>query len=214
MADPAGFPMAGVVIKTMWELPHGHSGAFTDDDGRYRLEEVPAGLRTVEFFYGERQSSVSEVAVVAGTVMTVDWVLDVDVAPIVSVSRRRDALRTGAIKGWVHDREHQPMAGVVVMATSQQTGTSRTALSTTDGSYQLADLPAGDHDVMFFHGHRAFLYRDVNVGAQKTTSVFHTLDRDSTSPGPVTEIVDVGGGPPRGCDFRLGAAFQSILISE
>ena len=95
-------------------------------------------------------------------------------------------ITTGAITGRVTDKKTgEPMVGVTVVA-----GAGRdtvTAITEEDGTFRFTSLLPGRYLVTFFYGDATAEHPGIEVGAQRTTQVFH---RFGDVGGEKIEIVD------------------------
>lgn len=81
---------------------------------------------------------------------------------------------TGAIVGRVTDPDGAALPGVMVNAANTATGLSRTAVTTADGSYRIAALPAGSYDVKAqISGFSTYTQEGVvvNVATERTVDI-------------------------------------------
>jgi outer membrane receptor protein involved in Fe transport len=72
---------------------------------------------------------------------------------------------TGQLFGTVTDPDGAVMPGTTVVATNQETGFSRTAVSDASGLYRMAQMPVGDYEVKAsLSGFKTSIYRDISIG--------------------------------------------------
>jgi outer membrane receptor protein involved in Fe transport len=96
---------------------------------------------------------------------------------------------TGDVRGRVTDQEGAMLPGVVVTATSQDTGLARTDTSLADGFFTIRLLPPGMYRVSSeLSGFQSVLLDNVRVTVGSTTNVDLTLRLTG-----VTEAITVGG---------------------
>ena len=97
----------------------------------------------------------------------------------------------GGITGTVVDPAGSAVPGVVVKATSEDTGLERSAKSNAQGSYQLNDLPIGKYTVSFtLEGFSTARYPGILVQADRTVSLPAQL-----AVGTVADSVEVDVNP-------------------
>ncbi len=93
---------------------------------------------------------------------------------------------TGAVKGIVKDENGAPLEGVVVTASSPALQGTESGYTEANGSFRIGSLPPGDYTITFFYGTSEIRKTGINVGIQKTVSVFQTIDT-----GNAAEIITV-----------------------
>jgi hypothetical protein len=97
----------------------------------------------------------------------------------------------GTIRGIVRDSAKNPLAGVVVTATRLEDSTTRTTMSTTDGSYQISDVPPGMYSVMAEKpGFLQLVVSSLQVSKDAASTADFTLV--SSGPSPVTNVAPGG----------------------
>ena len=98
-------------------------------------------------------------------------------AALDATSVRAQSNTTGAISGVVTDsKTGEALAGVTVTVSSSSLQGQQTAITESDGAYRVSSLPPGDYIVTFFYGDITVSRNGVNVGIEKTTSVFQKLN--------------------------------------
>jgi len=96
---------------------------------------------------------------------------------------------THGVKGVISDsRSGEKLAGVTVIATSNQSKQTQTAITSDDGTYAIG-LPPGTYTMTFFYADTQIERRGVVVGSAKVTPVFQKIDA-SRSGGEVIKITD------------------------
>ena len=89
---------------------------------------------------------------------------------------RAQSATAGAIVGVVvDDATGEPLAGVIVEATSISLLGKRASLTDADGVYKLSELPPGQYVVAFYLDELAAKRGGITVGVQKATPVFQRL---------------------------------------
>ena len=204
-----GLPLAGVCVVV--QLINGDGELRQDStaaDGGFVLEDVPAGDHILGYnacedalpgyapeWYDDatRIDLADPVAVPAGgTVSDLDAVL----------------AETGSISGTVTDEDTtQPLDNVCAVAFSDDSGAFLQDLTGTDGTYLLADAPAGDYLVIFGdcgnpYTHLSEVYDDLSfdgdfaleptvvtvVSGQETASIDAALEQGGAIEGTVTAL--------------------------
>jgi iron complex outermembrane receptor protein len=97
--------------------------------------------------------------------------------------------QTGTISGTVRDATGAVVPGATVTITSQETGAARVVRSSSDGTFTVADLPAGPHTISAeFPGFGTTTVRDVRVTAAATAVANLTLET-----GRLEDVITVTG---------------------
>jgi hypothetical protein len=97
-------------------------------------------------------------------------------------------ITTGAIAGRVTDQETgEPMVGVTVVATAGRD--TVTTISEEDGTFRFTSLVPGTYLVTFYYGDLTANHPGIEVGAQRTSQVFHEIDQRAAG-GTTIDIVD------------------------
>jgi len=137
---------------------------------------------------------------------------------------------TNGVRGVVADsRSSEKLAGVTVVATSNKSKASQTAITDETGSYSIA-LDPGTYTVTFYYAETQIERSGVTVGTAKITPVFQKIDSSRSAgevikitsraptidPTSTTQSIKVNGGytrniavPGRTFDSTLGAAAGS-----
>lgn len=99
---------------------------------------------------------------------------------------------TSSIRGVVMDEQGAMLPGVTVLATDQNTGNFREAVSNVDGTYFLSGVRPGQYEVTAeLTGFKKFATQNITVSVGQTQAVNITL-----AVGGVTEVVTVTGESP------------------
>jgi len=97
---------------------------------------------------------------------------------------------TGAIQGQVSDaKTGERLAGVTIVVTSPVLQGTQTAISDENGFYKISELPPGTYLVTYYYNQTTLERTGVNVGVNKTTAVFQTIQEVATG-GEVVKITD------------------------
>ena len=146
--DEGNPPLArALIIAKLIGAPF-QSKAFSNDDGSYRIDNLPAGSYYVyamargfhrEFF--DNAVTREEATVVDLDVAEVEAGIDFSLKPIPD--------HEGSISGLVTaDLDSLPIPGAIVVAVGAQSGPPFFGVTSADGLYELKGLPNGDYYVM------------------------------------------------------------------
>ncbi len=118
--------------------------------------------------------------------------------------------RFGGLTGTVTDASRLPVPGAAVTATNNQTGSVRTAVTGTDGTYRIAELTPGRYTVTIeLQGFQKVSVNDALVILGKDFPVGTELN-----PGAVTEVVNVTGQVEKQIDLKDVALAHNITAEE
>ncbi len=117
---------------------------------------------------------------------------------------------TSSLSGKVTDTNGEPMAGAIVVATHQPSGTLYGATANSQGSYSIQGMrPGGPYKVsVSFIGYGTMDYTDITLYLGETTTINSNLTESLTE---VSEIVVVGARTSKFNTTKTGA---SINISN
>lgn len=126
----------------------GYSGATTDGDGRYRLDAVEPGARTIAAYHPDWQRGVAELEVQPGT--------------------QRLDLRLAAglpVRGRVTGARGEPVAGAAVRIGQPRASWSRYQAITDDtGAFSVEGVPAGAYEAVAEHRDHAPARQPLVIG--------------------------------------------------
>jgi len=118
--------------------------------------------------------------------------------------------RSGGLSGVVSDTSKAPVPGATVTVTNRQTGTSRTGVTSTDGSYRFPDLTPGRYDVTIeLQGFQKVSGQDLIVLLGKTVEFNAEL-----KPGAVTETVNVTADVEKQIDLKSVTLQHNVTAEE
>jgi TonB family protein len=151
-------PVAGVeviALETAWPRLKAAARTETDNDGRYRLENLPAGEYfivadpfKVPSYYpgvGNRDDS-TPVSVTAGAIRTgVDFKF-VRSSGLLRAVRKRSVGETG-LSGVLQDRQGKALASFTVMLSNSNTDARLWTVTDASGSFEFRSLTAGDFSI-------------------------------------------------------------------
>ncbi len=177
---------SGIVVGIL-----GGGAAITDDAGNYAIADVAPGAVTIEAQYPGYQSATTAVTVTAGQVAMAG---ELDLQPLKMTPK-------GGVTGHVYLFDTANAAGSTVTLS----GSAGMATSANDGSYNIANVPAGVYDATFAHNgyvsqtvHNvtvgesgSYTIPDVTLKRSTTTINGHTITWISTSPDWSQQLISV-----------------------
>src|SRR5436309_3073337 len=135
------------------------------------------------------------------------WVL---LALVVFMTPLTAQERFGGLTGTVMDSMKLPVPGATVTATNKQTGVSRTAVTSAEGSFRIPDLDPGRYTVTVeLQGFQKATADDVIVIVGKTFAFSPEL-----KPGAVTETVNVTAEAEKQIDLKSVTLAHNITAEE
>ncbi|MEP7336437.1 MAG: carboxypeptidase-like regulatory domain-containing protein [Acidobacteriota bacterium] len=135
------------------------------------------------------------------------------VAVILMLSPTGALAQNASVSGSVTDPQGNAIAGAVVTLTNKANQATRTANSTSDGTYQFTQLPPGMYQVRAeAQGFKTVVTDDIQV--QVSTPL--TFNIGFTQLGQVNETVNITGGEStlNTSDATIGNTFNSIQVRE
>src|SRR5256885_703862 len=118
--------------------------------------------------------------------------------------------RFGGLTGTVTDPQKLAVPGATVTATNNTTGATRTAVTGTDGSYRISELPPGRYTVSIeLQGFQKVTVNDALVILGKDFPVSAEL-----KPGAVTETVNVTGQVEKQIDLKDVTLAHNVTSEE
>lgn len=206
VTDDSGAAVPYISVYVTVPSQYGHSSvasAYTDANGKYTTSGVPAGSYKVSFDeYHNSSSAFGEWWNNKGSYDTADAVAvvssDVTLDPVLE--------RTGTITGKVTDPDGQAVQNWNVTASSRTTSFTKSASTSSDGTYTLNGLPADDYTVGFSTYNTTTLAKQWYSGsataagatkvtvtkAQTTANINAALTEAGSISGKVTGIDDKG----------------------
>src|SRR5689334_10025372 len=118
--------------------------------------------------------------------------------------------RFGGLSGTITDTQKLAVPGATVTATNNQTGASRTAVTSADGTYRIAELPPGRYTVTVeLQGFQKVTVNDALVILGKDFPVSTEL-----KPGALTEVVNVTGQVEKQIDLKDVTLAHNVTAEE
>ncbi|MEM2900587.1 MAG: carboxypeptidase regulatory-like domain-containing protein, partial [Thermoplasmata archaeon] len=137
--------------------------------------------------------------------------IDAETGETVTVNVQLGA--TGSISGFVKDLAGNPIQNVYVKAVSVSTTVTSSALTQTDGSYQITSLAEGSYDITFnaaTQGFQTLTVENIFVLGGNVTWVNQTLTKPTFAIG---RIIDEAGHPVRAY-VNLTGDYSYSIVSE
>ncbi len=180
------------------------TSAKSNSDGKYQINDVPAGTYKVYCGAdGYQPTSVENVVVVASQATTQDFTLTAVSTPV-----------TGVIEGAVKDADGKPIAGAKVaaaVATSSRGGrpnTAGSAVTGSEGRYRIPDLAAGTYTLTCSKDGYQTATGDATVEAGKAVTRDFVLTSTQAATGTLVGRVTGSDGKPV-AGARIGVGQQS-----
>jgi len=118
--------------------------------------------------------------------------------------------RFGSLAGTVTDTTRAAVPGATVTATNKETGAQRIAVSGSDGTYRVPDLPPGRYSVTFeLQAFQKVVIDDALVLLGRTLTIDAEL-----RPGVLTEVVSVTGDAAKTVDLGSVTLAHNVTAEE
>ncbi len=187
VTDEEGEPLPGVLVTThVWSyLDHIEFKEYTDEQGKYTINDVPDGHRNINFYYEGYYDNYLETNVAEGETS--------------HVNAQLSPFRFGSISGRVTNEDGEPMEGVMVRISQSWYYDSfqTTTYTDSEGKYILDEIPDSFIIVQFYYKgyHEAIENTVVNEDETSNLDMQLFLYKFGTISGQVT---DENGEPLQG----------------
>jgi hypothetical protein len=133
-------------------------------------------------------------------------------AILVSASPVGAQATTGSIEGVVKDNQGLPVPGAAVTARNVDTNTSRSQVSSTDGTYRFLNMPVGNYEMTV---ELAGFARYVRAGITLAVNQVAVVDVQ-IRPAALTEVVEVRADAPllNTANAEVGVRFDAHRVAE